>query len=61
MILRIRGNEFEIIIENIHDLKEKILYMLSFEKSVNDEQETIRPILVDDNQQELYLLSYKWL
>ena len=59
MILKINGNE----IENIHDLRENILYMLSFEKLVNDEQQTIKPILIDDDddQQYSYLLTYKWL
>ena len=36
--------------------------MLSFEKLVRDEQQTIRPILNDDDdQQQTYLLSYKRL
>ena len=48
--LKINGNETENILENIHDLRENILYLLSFEKSVNDEQEIVRPILNDDDQ-----------
>ena len=35
---------------NIHDLRENILYMLSFEKLVKDEQKTDRPILNDDDE-----------
>ena len=50
IILIINGNEIENILENIHDLRENILYMLSFEKFVNDEQEIVRPILSDDDQ-----------
>ena len=41
------------IIENIHNLRENILYMLSFEKLVRDEQQkVIEPILNDDNDQQ---------
>ena len=50
IILKIIGNEIENILEKIHDLRENILYMLSFEKFVNDEQEIIRPILNDDDR-----------
>ena len=36
--------------------------MLAFEKLVRDEQQIVRPILIDDDDQEqLYFLSYKWL
>ena len=42
-------------------IRENILYMLSFEKFVNDEQQTIRPILNDNDEQYSYLISYKWL
>ena len=48
IILKINGKEIENILENIHDLRENIICMLSFEKFVKDEQETIRPILNDD-------------
>ena len=50
IILEVNGNGIEKILEKIHDLRENILYMLSFEKFVNDEQEIIRPILDDDDQ-----------
>ena len=40
VILKINENDIENFIENIHDLGEKILYMVSFEKLVRDEQET---------------------
>ena len=36
IVLKIHDNDFEIIIENIHDLRENILYMLSFEKLIKD-------------------------
>ena len=45
----INENDIEIIIENIHDLRENILYMLSFEKIVRDEQ-IVRPMSVDDEE-----------
>ena len=34
IILKINNNDIEDIIENIHDLKENVLYMLSFEKYI---------------------------
>ena len=40
IILKINDNDIEDIIENIHDLGENLLYMLSFEKLVRDEQQT---------------------
>ena len=52
IILKIHGNESENIIENIHDLGENKLCMLSFEKLIIDEQQTIRPILNDDDDQQ---------
>ena len=33
------GNENEKILENIHDLREEIIYMLSFEKVCKDEDD----------------------
>ena len=50
IILKINNNDIENIIENIHDLRENILYMLSFEKLVRDEQQTERPILNDNEE-----------
>ena len=38
IILKINNNDIEDIIENIHDLKENILYMLSFEKLIKDNE-----------------------
>ena len=52
IILKTHGNEIENIIEKIHDLRENILHKLSFEKLVNDEQQTIRPFLNDDDDQQ---------
>ena len=48
IFLKINKNDIEDIMESIHDLRENILYMLSFEKLVRDEQQTDRPILNDD-------------
>ena len=52
IILKINVNENENILENIHDLRENILYMLSFEKFVNDEQQTDEPTLNEDDDQQ---------
>ena len=49
IILKINDDDIEKIFENIHALREKILYMLAFEKLVRDErQKGIEPILNDD-------------
>ena len=48
IILKIHDSDIENIIENIHDLRENILYMLSFEKLIRGEQQTDRPILNDN-------------
>ena len=42
IILKIKNNDIENMLENIHDLREKILYMLSFENFIRVE---------DDDQQ----------
>ena len=36
IILKINDNDIENVIENIHDLRENILYMPSFEKFIKD-------------------------
>ena len=41
-ILRSNNNDIEIVIENIHDLREKILYLLAFEKLIRNEQQPDR-------------------
>ena len=48
IILKINKNDIENIIENIHDLRENILYILSFEKLLRDEQQTDRPFWNED-------------
>ena len=53
IILKINNNDIEDIIENILDLREKILYMLEFEKLIRDEQQTDRPNL-NDNESDSY-------
>ena len=50
VVLKINENGIENIIENMHDLREKILHMLSFEKLIRDEQQTDRPILNDNDE-----------
>ena len=46
IILKINNNDIQDFLEIIHDLGENILYVLSFEKLVRDEQQT-------DNDQQL--------
>ena len=48
--LNINCNDIENVIENIRDLRENIIYMLSFEKLIRDEQQTDRPILNDNDE-----------
>ena len=50
IISKINNNDIENINANNHDLSEKILYMLSFEKLIRDEQQTDRPILNDNDE-----------
>ena len=42
IILKINDNDIENIIDNIHDLRENILYMLSFEKLIKDNSKTLK-------------------
>ena len=51
IILKINNIDIEKIIENFHDLRESILYMLSFGKLVRDEQKTEISILNDDDDE----------
>ena len=46
IFLKIHVKEIENILENLHDLRENILYMLGFEKLVNDEQQTAKQNLM---------------
>ena len=39
MILKLFNNEIDNILNNVHDLRENILYMISFEKTVRDEED----------------------
>ena len=41
IILKINSGDIENILNDIHSLRENILYMLSFEKTVNDEQQNL--------------------
>ena len=44
VILKIHGNEIEKIVENIRDLRENVLFLLSFQKLIKDEQQTVKTI-----------------
>ena len=48
IILKINDNEIENIIDNIHDLRENIIYMLSFEKLIKDNNGEL--IIGNDNE-----------
>ena len=50
IILKVNDKEIEKIIDNIHDLRENILYMLSFEKLFKDNNGEL--IIRDDNDNE---------
>ena len=52
IISKIITNEIVDILENIHDLRENIIYMLSFENFVRDKQQTDEPILNEDDDQQ---------
>ena len=47
LIFKINNSDIEDIVENTHDLRGTILYMLSFEKLLRDE-----PILNEDDDQQ---------
>ena len=48
IILKINNNDIENILENIHDLRENILYMISLEKVIRDEQHNKQEPLLND-------------
>ena len=48
--MKINEKDIENIFEKFHDLRENILYMLSFEKLIRDEQQTDRPFLNDNDE-----------
>ena len=48
IILKINDSEIENIIDNIHDLRENIIYMLSFEKLIKDNNGEL--IIGNDNE-----------
>ena len=39
IILKINSSDIENVLDDVHNLRENVLYMLSFEKTVNDEQQ----------------------
>ena len=52
IILKVNENDIENIIENFYDIKVNILYMLSIEKLIRDEQETDRLFVNEDDDQQ---------
>ena len=48
IILKMTDNDIENIVDNIHDLRENIIYMLSFEKLIRDNNSEL--IIGDDNE-----------
>ena len=50
VILKTNDNDIENINDNIHDLRENVLYMLSFEKLIKDDNGEV--IIRDDNDNE---------
>ena len=58
IILKIHSNEIENILEKIHDLRGNIIYMLSCEKTVNDEKQ--KAIDDDDTDQPDNKDEYKY-
>ena len=40
IILKNNDNDIEIILENIHHLRENLIYLLSFEKFIRDEEQS---------------------
>ena len=41
IILKVNSGDIENILDEIHNLRKNVLYMLSFEKTVNDEQQNL--------------------
>ena len=50
IVLKINNKDIEIIIDNVHDFRENILYMLSFEKLIKDNNGEL--IIGDENDNE---------
>ena len=49
IILKFNSGDIEKILNDVHSLRENILYMLSFEKTVNDEKQN----LIDDKYEDV--------
>ena len=48
IILKINNDDIESILDDIHNLREQILYMLSCEKTIREEQTMIESGLIDE-------------
>ena len=55
IILKIHSNEIGNILENIHNIRGNIIYMLSCEKTVNDEKQKV----VDDDDDDKDEYKYR--
>ena len=61
LILRISNNDIENTLDDIHNLGENVLYMLSCEKTIKDEQQmAIESNLINDDEYSLdkYVFIY---
>ena len=51
IILKINHNDIENILDDVHNLREQILYMLSFKKTAKEEEQmAIESNLIDDDE-----------
>ena len=58
IILKINDNDIDKFLENIHDLGENVLYMLSFQNFIRDEEQSERSTLNEnDDQQKSYFVN----
>ena len=46
--MKINNNDIENILDDVHNLREQILYMFSCEKSIREEQTMIESGLIDE-------------
>ena len=51
LIFKNHNNDIENIIENIHDSRENVIYMTSFEKLIKDEQKVVKAISNDNDDE----------
>ena len=56
--LKISHDDIENILDDIHNLREQILYMLSCEKTIREEQTMIESDLINDDEETLENLCF---